>query len=92
MKTSVFLPTPSRYAVMETPKSRLPGVAGHAFAVLNNGWACMDELTVFLEKELRAAGATEVHHHRTPHAMPTPDEYIGEIAAKVAGAITGLGN
>jgi len=88
----VFLPTPGRYDLLETPKNRLAGIAGHPFAVLNNGWACMDELTVFLEKELRAAGATEVHQHRTPHAMPTPPEYIGEIAAKVAGAITGLGN
>jgi hypothetical protein len=33
-----------------------------------------------------------VHHFRTPHAQPSPDDYLDEIASKVAGAITGLGN
>jgi hypothetical protein len=78
--------------VLTTPQHRLENVRGNAFAILNNGWACMDELTVQLENQLRAAGATEVFHFRTPHAQPSPDQYLDEIASKVAGAITGLGN
>jgi hypothetical protein len=88
----VYLPTPSRFDVLETPMNRLVGIAGEAFAVLNNGWACMNELTVLLEKELRDAGAKDTLHFRTPHAQPSPDDYLGEIASKVSGAITGLGN
>lgn len=92
MAQTVYLPTPSRFDVLETPMTRLAGVAGVAFAVLNNGWACMDELTLLLEKELRDGGAKDVLHFRTPHAQPSPDVYLDEIASKVAGAITGLGN
>ena len=92
MKSTVFLPTPSRFDVLEQPPQRLASAEGKAFALLNNGWACMDELTEFLEVQLREAGATAVYHYRTPHAMPSPEEFLDEIAAKVAGAITGLGN
>lgn len=89
---SVYLPTPVRFDVLDTPQHRLETIDGHTFAVLNNGWACMNELTVMLEDELLGHGATHVHHYRTPHAQPSPDDYLDEIASKVAGAITGLGN
>lgn len=92
MSQQVFLPTPVQFDVLETPLHRLTEIDGQTFAVLNNGWACMNELTLLLESELQRHGAAEVHHYRTPHAQPSPDEYIDEIASKVAGAITGLGN
>jgi hypothetical protein len=92
MATSMYLPTPVRFDVLDTPLHRLETINGQTFAVLNNGWACMNELTLLLEHELTSRGATEVHHFRTPHAQPSPDDYLDEIASKVAGAITGLGN
>ena len=92
MARTVILPTPTRYDVLETPQHRLDGINGHAFAVLNNGWACMDELSRQLEDQLRAAGARDVLHVRTPHSQPSADQLLDDVAAKVAGAITGLGN
>jgi hypothetical protein len=92
MTTTVFLPVPTQFDVLTTPLHRLDAVKGNAFAILNNGWACMDELTIQLENQLRAAGATDIFHFRTPHAQPSADEYLDDIASKVAGAITGLGN
>lgn len=92
MGRTVVLPTPTRYDVLETPQHRLTNVSGHAFAVLNNGWACMDELSRQLERQLRGAGVTDVLHVRTPHSQPSEDQLLDDVAAKVAGAITGLGN
>lgn len=92
MARTVFLPTPTRFDILETPQHRLTSVGGHAFAVLNNGWACMDELSAQLETQLRGAGATDVLHVRTPHSQPSADQLLDDVAAKVAGAITGLGN
>ena len=92
MRQQAYLPVPTRYDHLATPLNRLRDVEGKAFAVLNNGWACMDELTLYLEEELRRAGASDVYHFKTPHAMPSPQEHLDEIASKVAGAITGLGN
>jgi hypothetical protein len=71
---------------------RLTSLEGETIAVMNNGWACMAELSVALEEVLIERGAADVVHVRTPHSMPMPKEHIGEIAAKVAGAVTGLGN
>lgn len=92
MSRTVILPTPTRFDVLETPQHRLTSVSGHAFAVLNNGWACMDELSKQLEQQLRTSGVTDVHHVRTPHSQPSEDQLLDDVAAKVAGAITGLGN
>jgi hypothetical protein len=89
MSPQVVLPVPTRYDVLETPLHRL---GGESIAVLNNGWACMDELSLLIEDELVAAGASRVLHFHTPHGQPSPDEFLDEIAASVAGAITGLGN
>lgn len=92
MPKSVFLPTPTRYDVLDTPLHRLDSVDGQAFAVLNNGWACMDELSRQLEGELLGRGAVSVRHVRTPHSQPSESQLLDEVAAVVAGAITGLGN
>jgi hypothetical protein len=92
MSQSVYLPTATSFDVLETPRNRVESVAGHSFAVLDNGWACMGELSRQLEEQLIAAGATSVHHFRTPTGRPCESDYLDEIAAKVAGAITGLGN
>lgn len=89
---TIVLPTPTRFDVLETPQHRLTSVSGHAFAVLNNGWACMDELSRQLDQELRSFGAVDVVHVRTPHSQPSEDQLLDDVAAKVAGAITGLGN
>ena len=92
MTQTLYLPTPVVSDVLETPPHRLADINGETFAVLNNGWACMNELTLLLESELRDQGVADVQHFPTPHAQPSPDGYIDEIAAKVSGAITGLGN
>lgn len=92
MKQQVFLPTPTRYDVLDTPIHRLESVSGQAFAVMNNGWACMNELSLLIEQELVGAGATSVRHVRTPHSQPSEDQLLDDVAAVVAGAITGLGN
>lgn len=88
----IMLPTPAVYDVETQAPPPLPMLRGCVMAVLNNGWACMEELTQYLEEELRDRGAVDVVHVKTPHSQPTPREHIGDIAAKVAGAITGLGN
>jgi hypothetical protein len=88
----MYLPTPVRHDVLEGEPVRLSSLAGQRIAILNNGWDCMDELTQLLEERLMEEGVSEILHVRTPHAQPLPKDHIGEIAAKVAGAITGLGN
>lgn len=90
--TTLVLPTPSRFDVLEGEPIRLSSLEGQTIGVFNNGWACMDELGQLIEDELRGRGASEVVHVRTPHSMPMPKQHLGERAAEMAGAITGLGN
>jgi hypothetical protein len=87
-----YLPTPVAFDRPKVTLRRLSAVEGEVFGVVNNGWNAMNQLAEFIDHELQARGATSVLHFRTPMAQRSPTGYMGEISAKIAGAITGLGN
>lgn len=99
----VYLPGPSRRVVpppnavvadAEENRSGIvrPEIAGGTFAILDNGWDVMEELTAAMTAELYDRGAAEVIRYPVFVGGPVEPEFLDEIAAKVAGAICGLGN
>ena len=90
--TLIYLPTPVGFARAKLPRPHLASIVGQDFALLNNGWKCMDEITANLEALLMSKGARSVQHFRISQREPIPDAFLDEIAAKVTGAVTGLGN
>jgi hypothetical protein len=92
----VYLPIATRLPAREPPPpaaTQLPfSIAGKAFAVLDNGWKAMDGLTSAVTSRLFELGARDVVRLRVPTGGPSPSAFLDEIAAKVAGAVCGLGN
>lgn len=95
-----YLPKPTRHVVpsvnegpQRVPVPRQPPpIAGKAFAILDNGWDVMDELTAALTERLEHLGASEVLRIPVFVGGPVEPDFLDEIAAKVAGAVCGLGN
>ena len=68
---------------------------GQVIGIVNNNWGAMDFLARFIGVELRENyGAADVIEFKNAHRKggDVPPEFLDEVAAKVAGAITGLGN
>jgi hypothetical protein len=100
--TTVYLPhlasedqkTGSSRAV---PLPEIPPIAGNGFAILTNGWTGWYVLSDHLAKRLKDAGARDVfvveREQISNGAMrPDDDQFLDDLAAKVSGAIAGLGN
>jgi hypothetical protein len=91
--TEVYVPVPpdTDRAGQSTVRSSL---RGKSVAVVNNGWGSMDDLAGYIETELRERyGVSKVLHYRNNEKAVFPQpSWFDDIAADVAGAVTGLGN
>jgi hypothetical protein len=102
MTQPVYLPTPTQIGDTAVtgravPLPAVPSIEGNEFAVLTNGWEAMDPIADRIASRLKGAGARAVHIIARPRtgigaARPEVDTFIDDVAAKVAGAVTGLGN
>jgi len=90
----VYSPRPTAFAAIETkvaPRLSARNLVGQTIGIVDNGKLL--NLGVMVEEELTRLGAKEVLRFRAPrYTELASTEFLDEISAKVAGAITGLGN
>jgi hypothetical protein len=93
-QVEIYVPVPRRLEDTSAHSGSEPiSVSGKAVAILDNRWFSMRRLSVVLERELRVSyGAGDVIHYEVSQGHKPTGAFHDEIAAKVAGAITGLGN
>jgi hypothetical protein len=90
----IYSPRPNRFALQQAeaaPVMEKKSLVGEAIGVVDNGKLL--NLGVMVEEELRRLGAKDVLRFRAPrYTELASEEFLDAIGAKVAGAITGLGN
>jgi hypothetical protein len=98
MTTRVYSPRPGAAAATRgVPLPPVPAIEGNSFAILTNGWQGMLTLADHLARRLKDSGANDVFIVDRPDlgigaVRPETDEFLDDLASKVAGAISGLGN
>lgn len=93
-RISLYSPRPAQFAATAGPSVdavTLPSLEGRTVGIVDNGKFLA--LAVAIEAELVKRGVGEVLWFRAAkYTEFAPVEWFDDIAAKVAGAITGIGN